>query len=160
MVLSCHSQSTGCRAACKPAPARLPGHDARATCASSAAQTCGHRSNSRRILAASALPLPLQPEFVKPVFSTFNFLLLPPWVLMVAAPRAGFTKALIKSQVPMVAYSLLFVYFFIAATAQSVSQGNDISSQIVFLFTEATAGALQLVLSLISARSCVVREAH
>jgi Domain of unknown function (DUF4281) len=89
----------------------------------------------------AAIPAFLSPKAVQPVFTTFNFLLLPPWVLMIVRPKADLTKKLIKSNVPMAAYALIFVYLFIAATVQTVSEGNSIGEQILFLFTDATAGA-------------------
>ena len=88
-----------------------------------------------------ALPGILTPEAVQPVFTAFNTVLLPPWLAMVVAPHADFTKAFIRSGIPIGLFMAMFAYMFIAATAQSVANGNDIGQQVVFLFTEATAGA-------------------
>lgn len=70
-----------------------------------------------------AVPEYLSEDTVKSVFTTFNSITLIPWGLMVLLPTAGFTKAFIRSNVPLLGLCALYAWLFIAATAQSVDAG-------------------------------------
>lgn len=60
----------------------------------------------------------LSPDVVKSVFTTYNSVLLLPWALMIFVPNLGFTKAIIKSNVFLVGFSLVYAYLFVVATAE------------------------------------------
>jgi len=53
---------------------------------------------------------------VKPIFTTFNAVFLPPFALMIVFPGWGVTKALMKSPLVPTTVSLLFIAELIAAT--------------------------------------------
>lgn len=105
----------------------------------------GHKEHRRRprsavVPSATELAAWALPEQVKQIFSTFNGLLLLPWPLMIFAPNASFTKAIIRSNLPFFILAGFYAYHFAAAAAQSTAAGQDLGAQVVFLFTEAVAG--------------------
>lgn len=81
----------------------------------------------------------LSPDVVKSVFTTYNSVLLLPWALMIFVPNLDFTKAMIKSNVFLVGFSLVYAYLFVVATAESRALGLDTAEEVKFLFTEAVA---------------------
>jgi hypothetical protein len=92
------------------------------------------------VRAAGEVAAFFQPSVVQPIFTTFNTVLLPPWFLMILAPNSDFTKSLIRSGAPMLVFTVLYAYLFAAATAQNGAQGSDFLADVLYLFTEATAG--------------------
>lgn len=75
------------------------------------------------------------------VFTGFNTLLLFPWTLMVFVPNLDFTRSLIKSNIFLYIFCLMFTYLFAAATAEALRAGASLSDEVQFLFLEAVAGS-------------------
>ena len=74
----------------------------------------------KRSLRADAAAV-LSPDVVKSVFTTYNTVLLLPWALMIFVPNLDFTKSIIKSNIFLIVFSIVYAYLFVAATAQACS---------------------------------------
>lgn len=104
---------------------------------SEARQQQSASSSSRRVSAKADV---FAYDTVTAVFTTFNTLLLLPWLLMVFLPNLDFTRSIIRSNIFLYVFCAMFLYLFVAATAEALNAGANLGDEIQFLFLEAVAG--------------------